>query len=774
MRGLGGLDGSREVRPTRLGVIGLIELLGLGDNLVQVDSLTQGKTSLGVVEPGGRSSNLLGGAILERRSGLIKGGLISVVRVLGIQLTVGLLKLSAGGLELAGVDQLALGVLERSLGGLELSRRGLSVGDQALKRAQRIAIGSGAVGCVLIGGSVGIAIQQLGVGQSDLGTLQSTLVVDQGILLGHNRGKQSLALGLSELIGVGKSLLGLGIGVCICLIAHNGVLSIIVRDLLGKSLARILLDTGGVCRPQSGGHGIDRRLRGLGVGERLLCSGESLLEGVGGRLGPTAHILTAKFIDSSLERRGVSRIGVIDQEELGNLGSRTVPSDRDVLHGREGGAGGTGKRAKAELAHGLVERAQLDIRRLAVGSIGVDRSGYLGIGRSAGRNDTNARVHLATLGNGLGNVIHQSALVVLRLPSGLGVTIGKVGRGLALHLGARGVKVGIAVGAHVLAAVDADLTDLDPALRIGRGKADAQVATGHVELLGTVGIALIGSGDIGLGVSRVHVARVLGVMREPGCGLGGVAVERVGDLSVGAIDLENLGPLAIGSVRAVGDLDNTLADEIVGGLGDVVGNRIDCALLAQVEHDCVALGGTLGVLEGGGKVAVKDLRSVKVAQVALYIRGSLDRLVARGEIGKRHVAGSGCLDTHKASLDRLLSVGIVKPLERVLRVHDLGALRERHMVGVDSNIVAHGTQVNRQVVTGLKRDGAVRKLNAAVLGRGLKAHTGDVGTDGAGAGFLALGGCDLADLPPELRVCSRAHADAANLDILEVELLLKI
>ena len=371
-------------------------------------------------------------------------------------------------------------------------------------------------------------------------------------------------------------------------------------------------------------------------------------------------------------------------------------------------------------------------------------------------------------------MIHQSALVVLRLPSGLGVAIGKVGRGFALHLGARGVKVGIAVGAYILAVVDTDLTDLDPALRIGRGKADAQVATGHVELLGTVGIAIVGSSDIGLGVSRVHVARVLGVMREPSCGLGGVAVERVGDLSVGAIDLENLGPLAIGSVRAVGDLDNTLADEIIRGLGHIVRNGVDRTLLTKVEHDCVALGGTLGVLEGRGQIAVEDLRGVKVAQVALHIRGSLNRLVAGREVGEGHVTCSGGLDAHEASLDRLLSAGVVKPLERILRVHDLGALRERHIVGVDSNIVAHGAQVNRQVVTGPKRDGAVGELDVAVLGRGLEAHTGDVGADGAGAGFLALRGCDLADLPPELRVCSRAHADAANLDILEVELLLKI
>ena len=109
-----------------------------------------------------------------------------------------------------------------------------------------------------------------------------------------------------------------------------------------------------------------------------------------------------------------------------------------------------------------------------------------------------------------------------------------------------------------------------------------------------------------------------------------------------------------------------------------------------------------------------------------------------------------------------------------MRVHNLGTCGKRHAVGVDSDVVAHGAQVNRQVVTGPKRDGAVGELDVAVLGRGLEAHTGDVGADGAGAGFLALRGCDLADLPPELRVCSRAHADAANLDILEVELLLKI
>ena len=275
----------------------------------------------------------------------------------------------------------------------------------------------------------------------------------------------------------------------------------------------------------------------------------------------------------------------------------------------------------------------------------------------------------------------RSRLVGSGLPCGQHALVEQVFGCLALLLDRGGLKVAPSVDRHVLAAVDAQLADLEPALGVGLGEADADEARGLVD-------ALAGLDE--------HVAREVRGVRHPLRLLRRCVLARIGDLAI-AVDVENRLPLGVRSVGPIGDLDHAESDVVEAGLGDEVLNALNRALLAQVENDLGAHRGTAAGLGGGGDVAVEDLGDVEglgAGQLALHDAGREGVQIAASE----RLEVDGCRIRRGAIADKAGADGIGSlerdPLDAVLGVDEVGLRRALGIRIGEDDVAADRTEVD--------------------------------------------------------------------------------
>ena len=318
----------------------------------------------------------------------------------------------------------------------------------------------------------------------------------------------------------------------------------------------------------------------------------------------------------------------------------------------------------------------------------------------------------------------RSRLVGSRLPCGQHALVEQVIGCFALLLNRSGLKVAAGVDRHVLAAVDAQLADLEPALGVGLGEADANEARGLVD-------ALAGLDE--------HVAREVRGVRHPLGLLRGHVLTGSGDLAI-AVDVEDRLPLGVRSVGPIGDLDHGIADVIETGLGDEVLNALDRALLAQVENDLGALGGATAGLGGGGDVAVEDLGGVEglgAGQLALNDARCEGVQVAAGE--RLEVDGCRIRRGAVADIAGADGVGALEraPLDAVLGVDELRPLCDLGIRVGEDNLAADGAEVDGDDVALLGQGHrSIGCLEGAVTHTGSEVHTRKV--EGSVKAVLAI------------------------------------
>ena len=341
-------------------------------------------------------------------------------------------------------------------------------------------------------------------------------------------------------------------------------------------------------------------------------------------------------------------------------------------------------------------------------------------------------------------------------PGGEQVLVDQVRGDLALLLNHRGLKVAARIGGNICTLVDAQLADLDPAVGIGLGEADAQVAPAQVEALG-------------LGE---HVAGNLAGMREPCCVLGCRLRAGIVDLAI-AVDVENELPVLICGIGSIGHLDDRVANEVEARLRHEILERVDGARLAHVDHNGAALGGSARGLGRRGHIAVEHRGGVErlvAGQVALDQGrgereqvGALEALEGRGRaVGIRaeaHIAGA-------------LHVGLLNgdPLKAILGIHGLDALEHLLVEIGQLDVATHGAEVDRDDVALLGQSHrSVGRLEGAFSHARREVNVREV--EGGVEAVLGVGELlerlQLEELEPVARPLRCDDLDAGRLDAVE-------